>query len=383
MVLVPSMKTERPGRMSFAIADTVGPYRILEELGRGAAGRVFKVEHNITQRLEAMKVLERGRPDAPELAERSLREIRLQARMDHPNIAAIHNAFWAGEDLVLVMELIEGCSLRRLLEAGRIPLPAAIDYACQALSALAYAHARGVIHRDISPSNMIVGSDGPLKLSDFGLAKGPADVRVSQNGAPLGSLYYMSPEQVRGLSQVDARSDIYSLGAVLYELVTGRKPFDGESAYSIMVEQVEKQPAPPIEVEPGLPEPLNDIILRALEKDPSRRFSSADEFRELLMQIGEHASPPRPSVLRWRGAGALGAVILAASLILVGSRPVPVMAPATVVAPAPTEPTPPAAAVTSKARPRQASQAAGPQKPNRIKRALGKLWRLAPHKKSS
>jgi serine/threonine-protein kinase len=163
--------------MSFAIADTVGPYRILEELGRGAAGRVFKVEHNITQRLEAMKVLERGRPNAPELAERSLREIRLQARLDHPNIAAIHNAFWAGEDLVLVMELIEGCSLRRLLEAGRIPLPAAIDYACQALSALAYAHARGVIHRDVSPSNMMVGSDGALKLTDFGLAKGPADVR--------------------------------------------------------------------------------------------------------------------------------------------------------------------------------------------------------------
>jgi serine/threonine protein kinase len=114
----------------------------------------------------------------------------------------------------------------------------------------------------------------------------------------------MSPERVRGLSQVDAQSDIYSLGAVLYELVTGRKPFDGESAYSIMVEQVEKQPAPPIEVEPGLPEPLNDIILGALEKDPSRRFSSADEFRQALMQLGEHASTPAPFVLRWRRAGA-------------------------------------------------------------------------------
>src|SRR2546422_2456894 len=132
--------------MSFAISDTVGPYRILEELGRGSMGRVFKVEHKLTQRLEAMKVLEHGRPDAPEQAERALREIRVQARLDHPHIAAILNAFWAGDDLVLVMELVEGCSLRRLLEVERIPMANAIDYACQALSALAYAHAHGVIH---------------------------------------------------------------------------------------------------------------------------------------------------------------------------------------------------------------------------------------------
>src|SRR6266851_8269884 len=124
--------------MSFSIVETVGAYRILQELGRGGMGRVFKVEHTITRRLEAMKVLEGGRPDAPEQAARSLREIQVQASLDHPNIAAVHNAFWAGEDLVLVMELIEGRSLRRLLEAGRVPLATAIDYACQALSALEY-----------------------------------------------------------------------------------------------------------------------------------------------------------------------------------------------------------------------------------------------------
>src|SRR2546427_221734 len=190
--------------MSFSISDTVGPYHIIEELGRGGMGQVFKVEHHLTRRLEAMKVLEHGRPDVPEEAERSLREIRIQARLDHPNIAAIHNAFWAGEDLVLVMELIEGCSLGRALEAGRMPMATAINYACQALSALSYAHACGVIHRDISPSNMMVGPNGVLKLTDFGLAKGPADVRVSQSGAPLGSPYYMSPEQVRGTAQADA-----------------------------------------------------------------------------------------------------------------------------------------------------------------------------------
>src|SRR5262245_38201350 len=271
--------------MSFSISDTVGPYRVLEEVGRGGMGRVFRVEHNLKQRVEAMKVLERGRPDAPEQAERSLREIRVQAGLAHPNIAAIHNAFWAGDDLVLVMELIEGCSLRQLLESGRVPIATAINYTCQALSALSYAHGCGVIHRDISPSNMMIGPNGALKLTDFGLAKGPMDKRLSQSGAPVGSLYYMSPEQVRGTAQADARSDLYSVGVVLYELVTGKKLFDGDTAFSIMVGHVEKSPTPPIELEPNVPLPLNSVILRSLEKDPSRRFPSADQFRQALIDI--------------------------------------------------------------------------------------------------
>src|SRR5689334_13114235 len=120
--------------MSFSIGDTVGDYRILEEIGRGGMGRVFKVEHTVTRRLEAMKILAGGRPDVAHQEARSLREIQLQASLDHPNIAAVHNAFWAGEDLVLVMELIQGLSLRRILEAGRVPLAASLDYAGQALS---------------------------------------------------------------------------------------------------------------------------------------------------------------------------------------------------------------------------------------------------------
>ena len=168
--------------MSFSIGDTVDAYRILEEIGRGGMGQVFKVEHTLTRRLEAMKVLRGGRPDAPGQATRSLREIQVQARLDHPNIAAVHHAFWAGEDLVLVMELIEGCSLQRLLETGRVPLATAIDYGCQALAALGYAHAHGVIHRDVSPSNMMVSPKGVLKLTDFGLSKSATDARFSQPG---------------------------------------------------------------------------------------------------------------------------------------------------------------------------------------------------------
>ena len=287
--------------MNFSIGETVGDYRVLEELGRGGMGRVLKVEHILTRRVEAMKVLAGSRPDAPQQAARSLREIQLQASLDHPNIAAVHNAFWAGEDLVLVMELIEGLSLRRVLEAGRVPLAATLDYAGQALSALGYAHAHGVIHRDISPGNMMVTPTGVLKLTDFGLAKGPADVRLSQTGAPLGSLWYMSPEQVRG-SASDARSDIYSLGAVLYELASGKKPFDGESAFAIMADQVGKPPVPPTEVDPTVPHTLSAALLRALEKDPDLRFQNATEFHDAIASVQNsvriHQPQARPSVAR-------------------------------------------------------------------------------------
>lgn len=306
--------------MNFSIGDTIGVYRILEELGHGGMGRVYKVEHTITRRLEAMKVLEGGRPDKPEQAARSLREIQLQAKLDHPNIAAVHNAFWEGENLVLVMELIEGRSVRSVLEAQRLPLTTALDYARQALSALSYAHAHGVIHRDISPANMMISHTGVLKLTDFGLAKGPADVGVSRNGAPLGSLYYMPPEQVRG-AEADTRSDIYSLGAVLYELVTGKRPVDGDSAFSIMANHIDKPPIPPVEIEPKVSQPLNCAVLRALEKDPAQRFASAEEFLSALRRVQDigaalKAAPP-PSRPSSRVAWAVASITLVSLAMVV------------------------------------------------------------------
>ena len=298
--------------MSVSIGDTVGDYRILEEIGRGGMGQVFRVEHMVTRRVEAMKIMPGRRHDAPEQAARSLREIQLQASLDHPNIAAVHNAFWSGEDLVLVMELVQGRTLRRVLEAGRVPLSATLDHAVQALTALNYAHGHGVIHRDISPGNMMIGPGGILKLTDFGLAKGPLDGRLSQSGAPLGTLWYMSPEQVRG-SASDARSDIYSLGAVLYELATGKKPFDGESAFVIMADQVGKSPVPPMEVDPAVPADLSAALVRALEKDPDRRFQTAAEFRQVMLRIQDSASMPqaalRPSIARSKVFWAAAALI--------------------------------------------------------------------------
>jgi len=311
--------------MSVSIGDTVGDYRILAELGHGGMGRVFKAEHAVTRRVEAIKVLSDGRPDTHQHAARSLREIQLQASLDHPNIAAVHNAFWVGEDLVLVMELIQGRSLRRVLEDGRVSLKTVLDYAGQALSALSYAHEHGVIHRDISPGNVMIGPTGVVKLTDFGLAKGPIDGRLSQSGAPLGTLWYMSPEQVHGTVS-DARSDIYSLGAVLYELATRKKPFDVESAFAIMSDQVLKEPTPPIELDPSVPPALNAALLRALEKDPDRRFQTAEEFRQVVAGIQSSANAAetgsRSSVVRspvfWAAAALVCLVLTTAGAFLSG-----------------------------------------------------------------
>ena len=174
--------------MSFGIGDTVGTYKIVGAIGAGGMGEVFRVEHVVTKRVEAMKILAAATSTSSEQDQRFLREIQVQASLSHPNIAAVHNAFWEDKHLVMIMELIEGASLRTLLEGGRIPLASAIDYACQALAALDYAHSHGVVHRDISPANMIITEDGTLKLTDFGLAKSLKDIRLTQTGALVGSL---------------------------------------------------------------------------------------------------------------------------------------------------------------------------------------------------
>ncbi len=163
--------------------------------------------------------------------------------------------------------------------------------------ALEYAHQRGVIHRDIKPANMMLMPNGVVKLMDFGIAKATADRKLTQTGKTVGSLYYMSPEQING-GALDARSDLYSLGVALYEVVTGRRPFQGDSDYSIMLRTCNRTPVPPIQVDPRVPAPLNDVILKAIEKDPAYRFQSAGEMRAALEgvrgQLAGYAAAPPP-----------------------------------------------------------------------------------------
>ena len=278
--------------MAFLIGQTIGDYTILQELGNGASGVVYKVEHTITGRREAMKILGGGTTHSPEQAERFMREIRLQASLGHPNIAAVHNAFLANDDLVLICELLQGESLQNLLTRGPVPLMQGVELLTQVLAALSYAHAHGVMHRDVSPANIFVTTDKTVKLIDFGLAKGSSDVRLTREGSPQGSIHYMSPEQVRGLETLDARTDIYSCGAVLYHLATGRTLFEKDSEFELMKCHLEEEPKPPRLFNSAISGTLEAIILKAVAKKAENRFQSADSFCQALKQVAAELEKP-------------------------------------------------------------------------------------------
>ena len=275
--------------MSFQVGDKVGDYRIVGAVGSGGAGQVFRVEHKITGRLDAMKVLLHGREESKQApAERFQREIKLQASLNHPNIASVHNAFWVNDELVMVMELIDGVSLDHVIAEGPMPPGKVLRFAVQALTALDYAHEKGITHRDIKPENIMITPEGGVKLMDFGLAKDRSETKLTQTGAVVGSLYYISPEQARGLGDTDHRADIYSFGAVLYEMVTGAKPFPYNSSYALLQAAVNEDPRPPTELEPSLPTAIDAVVLRAMSKDPDDRFPSAREFRKQMEAIARN-----------------------------------------------------------------------------------------------
>src|SRR6266852_5250329 len=276
--------------MSDGTNKRIGDYELLNELGSGGMGRVWRVRNVITDRIEAMKVLLPDLAATPDLAARFQREIKLTASLDHPNIAALRTAFTADNQLYMVMEYVEGTTMAEKLEHGAIPVSDALNYIGQVLSAVSYAHQQKVIHRDIKPANMMLTPQGVIKLMDFGIARAGEDRSLTMTGTTMGSLSYMSPEQVKG-EPTDGRSDLYSVGVSLYEFVTGRQPFVATSDYSIMAAHVREAPKPPIELHPGLPSTLNDIILMAIAKDPAQRFQSADAFRNALSSVPITASP--------------------------------------------------------------------------------------------
>ena len=272
----------------------IGDYQILDELGSGGMGRVWRVRNVITDRIEAMKVLLPDLAGRQELAARFQREIKLMASLNHPNIAALRTAFTADNQLYMVMEYVEGTNLADKLEKGPIPVGDAVNYISQVLSAVSYAHQQHIIHRDIKPANMMLTPQGVIKLMDFGIARAGEERSLTMTGTTMGSLSYMSPEQVKG-EATDARSDLYSVGVSLYEFVTGQRPFTATSDYSIMAAHVKEAPKPPVELHPGLPAALNEIILMAIAKDPAQRFQTADAFRNALSSVP--VSAPTPAML--------------------------------------------------------------------------------------
>ena len=281
------------------MADTgqrVGDYEVLAPLGAGGMGRVYKVRNVISNREEAMKILLPDFASDPELAARFMAEIRTLAGLEHPGIAQLRTAFQYNNQFVMVMEYVEGTTLEKLAAQTRIPLDHILDYSTQVLAALSYAHGRGVTHRDIKPANIMITTHGLVKLMDFGIAKSTDDMQLTRPGTTMGSVYYMSPEQVRG-GTVDARSDIYSFGVTLYEMLTGRKPFQADTSYSVLNAHMNEAPTPPVELNPSISPQLNDIVLRAMAKLPEQRFQTAEEFRSALKAQREvHATPaPVPS----------------------------------------------------------------------------------------
>lgn len=262
----------------------IGDYEVLSVLGAGGMGKVYKVRNTISDRIEAMKILLPNLSDQKDLADRFLREIKVLASLNHPNIAALRTALTWNNQLIMIMEYVEGVTLASRIEQGPIPPAEALSCIDQVLSALSYAHQQRIIHRDIKPGNMMMTPQGIVKLMDFGIARSEGDRGLTGTGTTVGSLYYMSPEQVKG-EPVDARSDLYSVGVSLYEMVTGERPFQADSSYSLMAAQIQKAPRPPIELRPDLPQGVNQLILMALQKDPAKRFQSADSFRTALQSV--------------------------------------------------------------------------------------------------
>ncbi|MBI2900217.1 MAG: protein kinase [Planctomycetes bacterium] len=301
-----------------------GAYTLLSELGRGGMGVVYRAVHKPLGRHVALKVLERvDEPGTGEINARFQREAQVMARLVHPNIVTIHDYGVHEDRPYIAMELVQGTSLDRHLKTVFPPREKVLSLLASVARALAYAHAQGVVHRDVKPANILVDAEGNARLADFGLAK-TTDQKLTWTGALLGTPMYMSPEQAQGRT-VDARSDLFSLGAVMYECITGAPPFTGTSIEAIVNRVARSDPVPPRVVEPGIPRDAENVCLKALAKDAAHRYASAQELADDLDRLvrGEPVLARPPSVLR-RGFRSvlrhrLAAVSIAAAVLVAGS----------------------------------------------------------------
>jgi serine/threonine-protein kinase len=278
-----------------AVTDTLidtlfdGRYRIVRKLGTGGMANVYLAEDQELGRRVAIKILDDRHAADEQFVERFRREAKNAAGLSHPNIVSIYDRGEAEGTYYIAMEYLDGRSLKELIVGrGPAPVPVAIDYARQILAALRFAHRNGLVHRDIKPHNVLVDSEGRVKVTDFGIARAGAS-QMTEAGSIVGTAQYLSPEQAKG-TPVDQRSDIYSLGIVLYELLTGEVPFKGDTPVEIAMRHLSTVPEPPSAKRPEVPHDLDLVVMRALAKDPGDRYTSAEEMDADLERVARGLS---------------------------------------------------------------------------------------------
>jgi beta-lactam-binding protein with PASTA domain/tRNA A-37 threonylcarbamoyl transferase component Bud32 len=273
-----------------AVSDTLidslfdGRYRIVRKLGTGGMANVYLAEDQELGRRVAIKILDDRHASDEQFVERFRREAKNAAGLSHPNIVSIYDRGEAEGTYYIAMEYLDGRSLKELIVSrGPAPVNVTIEYARQILQALRFAHRNAIVHRDIKPHNVLVDADGRLKVTDFGIARAGAS-EMTEAGSIIGTAQYLSPEQAKGTT-VDHRSDIYSIGVVLYELLTGRVPFTGDTAVEIAMRHLSAVPEAPSALRPDVPHELDMVVLRALAKDPDDRYQSAEEMDAELERV--------------------------------------------------------------------------------------------------
>jgi tRNA A-37 threonylcarbamoyl transferase component Bud32 len=315
-----------------AVTDTLintlfdGRYRILRKLGSGGMANVYLAEDEELGRQVAIKILNDRHASDDQFVERFRREAKNAAGLSHPNIVSVYDRGEAEGTYYIAMEYLEGRSLKdRIVEDGPLPISAAIEVTRQILHAVGFAHRRGIVHRDIKPHNVLLADDGTaegesrFKVTDFGISRTTSS-QMTEAGSIVGTAQYLSPEQARGAA-VDQRSDIYSVGIVLYELLAGRLPFTGETPLEIAMKHLSEVPKPPSEIRPEIPADLDMVVLRALAKDPEDRFQSAEEMERELGRVagggGVTAETAEAATAVLTGAG-----LVDAAPTIVSRRPV-------------------------------------------------------------
>lgn len=267
------------------VGKEIGPYRILQKIAQGGMNPVYKGLHTGLEQEVAIKVLDRAALEDPAVRTRFINEAKIQASLSHPNVIKVLNYLEQDETVFLIMEYINGETLDVLIKkAGALPVDQATTIFSSVLEAVAFMHAKGIVHRDIKPANIMISYDGFVKVMDFGIARTMGESGKTQAGIRMGTLWYMSPEQIRG-EDATVSSDIYALGATLYQMVTGQVPFSGSLEFDIMKGHLEKPPQPPWQINNGITKELGEIILTALAKRREERYQNAGEFLAALRGI--------------------------------------------------------------------------------------------------